>query len=259
MKKFINISVWTSLIIVLGILLGFSSFKHKNIVCKNYQISISYYDIDTFLRKENIEMIIHACYDSIIGKSLKDININSIEMQLEKHPFISNADVFTTVEGDIKIKVSQRKPIVRVMNKHNEGYYIDAEGYLMPLAQEASSRVLIANGNISYSYNPDVIISVKNNPEIPEVIRDIYSVSEYIENEGFFKTMIDQIYINGKKEIELIPKIGDQLILFGDAHDCDNKFEKLKALYKDGFKKTGWRQYKTINLKYKNQVVCSKK
>jgi len=71
--------------------------------------------------------------------------------------------------------------------------------------------------------------------------------------------MIEQLYINKKSEFELIPKIGNHTILFGDIKEMKDKFEKLIAFYKQGISKSGWNKYKTINLKFKNQVVCTKK
>ena len=67
-----------------------------------------------------------------------------------------------------------------------------------------------------------------------------------------------KIYINSKDELELVPRVGGQRILFGTSENYERKFLKLYALYEQGFKKFGWNNYKTINLSYKNQVVCTK-
>ena len=37
------------------------------------------------------------------------------------------------------------------------------------------------------------------------------------------------------------------------------KFRNLKALYTEGFKSKGWNSYSTINAKFLNQIVCTKK
>jgi len=64
--------------------------------------------------------------------------------------------------------------------------------------------------------------------------------------------------VNGAGEIELISRVGNQPVLFGDINDMEEKFDKLLLFYKEGLSKTGWNQYKTINLTYKDQVVCTK-
>lgn len=264
MKRLFNIAIWTVLITGLAVLLGFSSLSHKKILCKNIDIKIEYNNADTFLKIESIQKDISSKGDLIIGKSLDEINTSRIEDILGKNPYIKEADAYTTVEGYLKISVLQRIPIVRIINRSNEGFYIDSEGLLMPLSSESTTRVLVASGNIkdSYSLNKKIQTDRKDkNPNelVSKNLQNIFHLAQYIDNDAFLKTMIEQVYINRNDEIELIPKIGNQLIIFGNINEMEEKFNKLKALYKDGFKKTGWNKYKTINLKYKNQVICSKK
>jgi len=47
-----------------------------------------------------------------------------------------------------------------------------------------------------------------------------------------------------------------QLILFGPMDEIEEKFKKLKLFYKEVLPKKGWNTYSSINLKYKNQIVC---
>ena len=71
--------------------------------------------------------------------------------------------------------------------------------------------------------------------------------------------MIDQIDITTQRLFEMIPKIGNQLIVFGDATDVDVKLGKLKIFYKEIMVKAGWNNYSVINVQYKNQVVAKRK
>jgi cell division protein FtsQ len=73
----------------------------------------------------------------------------------------------------------------------------------------------------------------------------------------FLMAMIDQVDINSNRSFELIPKLGKQRIIFGDATDVNSKFDKLKMFYKDVITQSGWNRYSTINLQYKNQIVAS--
>jgi len=64
--------------------------------------------------------------------------------------------------------------------------------------------------------------------------------------------------LNQSGEIELIPKIGDQIILLGDTTQISEKLEKLKIFYTMGNRNEAWASYRVINLKYQDQVVCKK-
>ena len=80
--------------------------------------------------------------------------------------------------------------------------------------------------------------------------------SEYL-TDVFTKKAVN--YIKENKEIELIPRVGNHNILLGNINGYEEKFKKLKLFYSEGVKQTGWNNYKEINLKFKDQIVCVKK
>ena len=92
------------------------------------------------------------------------------------------------------------------------------------------------------------------------VLDDIYELAKYLASDSLMSGLITQAYVNEEREIELYPAVGNQKIIFGDATGIEDKFEKLKTFYKEGLNSiNNWNKYSTINLKYKNQVVCTKK
>ena len=62
-----------------------------------------------------------------------------------------------------------------------------------------------------------------------------------------------------RNEFEIIPVVGNHSILLGDVNDLKEKFDKLKIFYRESLNHTGWNQYSKINLKYENEVYCSKR
>ena len=70
---------------------------------------------------------------------------------------------------------------------------------------------------------------------------------------------IQQFFVNEEGDIEFIPRVGNHTVVLGNDQFLDEKFNKLIHFYKEGLNKKGWDNYKVINLKYKNQVVCIKK
>jgi cell division protein FtsQ len=57
----------------------------------------------------------------------------------------------------------------------------------------------------------------------------------------------------------LVPRIGNHLIELGRADNLDGKLDKLKRFYKEGLNKVGWNKYKTLNIEFDKQVICTKK
>lgn len=83
-----------------------------------------------------------------------------------------------------------------------------------------------------------------------------------VEKDDFWRSEIVQIVVtkgaDGGPEIELVPRTGDHTVIFGSPDDAEEKFAKLLTFYRRGLRNIGWETYRTINVKYKEQVVCTK-
>ena len=78
----------------------------------------------------------------------------------------------------------------------------------------------------------------------------------FINQDEMWKAQIAQLAVNEDNELTLWPQMTKQLILFGPADEIEEKFKKLKLFYKEVLPKKGWNTYSSVNLKYKNQIVC---
>jgi cell division protein FtsQ len=256
MKKIINITIWVAVLAGLSVLVGFIESEHKKITCKDLVVSIDYGEAEPLITAEEMNSIIYKAFDSLVGKKLTDINSVDIENHVNTIAFVESAEVYSTITGTMKIRVQQRNPVLRVINAYDQDYYIDREGKLMPVKTGRSTRVMVASGNIRQKYADTLDVST---PEQAKILHDLYTLSNFIRDDDFLRAQIEQIYVNSDNEFEMVPKVGRHLILFGNASDMEQKFDKLKAFYDQGMKKAGWNKYSRINLKYKDQVICEKK
>ena len=245
--------------------LGFVSRSENNIIATNINISILNNDENFFLSETDVKNFFKERNDSILENRYKNISIPELEKALNSHPAIENAEVSADLNGEIKVEIKQRTPMLRIINKGGESYYIDSKSKLMPLNNNYTARVLVASGEIfepyarRYEYSVDQIKKNKLFSEV-SVLDDVLDVSDYINADSTLSGLVHQIYVNKDRELELYPAIGNHRIVFGNAKDIPEKFNKLKLFYKEGLNKTdSWTKYSTINLKYKNLVVCTKK
>jgi len=263
MKKTFKTTIWILVIAGIIVLGGFINMEKGKTVCKKFVVNINYDDSDPLITVDDIKNEVYKSYDSIIGKTIAKLNLEEIERIVNGIKYIAKGDVYTTLRGTLGINVIQRKPIVRIINRKNQSFYIDQTGVPFPLSKEYSSRVIIANGNIKERFNDTIkLFNYEEFKELhlknPSVLQKIYILATYINKDEFLKAQIEQIYVNKSSEFELTPKVGRHIIIFGDIDNIEKKFDKLYVFYLEGLNKTGWDKYKAINLKYKNQVVCSK-
>lgn len=264
-KKILSVVLWLVGLSVLMLSLAFVTKKQKNIEIKNLSVTVENTIVNSFIDEDDIKIFLNDRQENILNSEVKIIDITKIEKALNAHPDVENAEVSVDVNGDVKIDVKQRTPLVRVINIDGESYYIDTNSKLMPLSEAYTARVLIATGFILEPYAIRVQTSVNNiakneNYSKVSMLDDIYKMANYINNDSTLKTLVHQINVTSDKELELFLSIGNHKIIFGNTENMEEKFKKLKTFYTDGLNKTdGWQKYATINIKYKNQVVCTKK
>lgn len=263
MKKFQNILSWVVLTLYLILVLSFISAKRKEVACETVKVHVYDGTKNLFIEEKDVLNMLKRNKINVIGQPIEDINVNRLEEIIKFHPSVKQADVYRSLTGEIKVGIEQRNPILRVYNNRGESFYIDDMGTAMPLSTKYSAHVLVASGNISFTYSR--LLALKKESTGGKVVEkpiaqlnDLYTLATYIYADEFWRAQIEQIYINGK-DIELIPRVGTHVIKLGTMEDFTKKFRNLKALYEQGLPVVGWNNYKTINIKYSNQVICTKR
>ncbi len=254
MKKIFNIIFWVIIISAIIYALYFVSKRQSEIKCDEFTIVVDYNYSEPLITKKDIKDQINKIIDTIEGKYISDIPVLEMEAILNKNPFIQKADVFSTLTGKLRVNILQKHPIIRISNTKNDNIYIDKNGSIMPAGNGSPARVLIANG---YIYAP--VTKVKDTDLYKhKTLKDIFRMAKFIHQDKLLKAQIEQIFVTQTGEFELIPKLGDHIIKFGKINEMERKFKKLIAFYKNGIYNDGLTKYKTLDLKYNNQVICSR-
>ena len=208
---------------------------------------------DFLIKSEDVMEIIERSFGhEIVGEPLGDIDMERIERVLEETPFVLSADAFVDAEEVVHLEIKQREPILRIMDKDGQQYYLDQAGVWMKRSDHFTARVLVATGNIP-PYDPEFLSAEDNN------LRSVFELTEKILKDEFLENLIGQIHVGREGEVQMVPIVGDQRIILGSIEDLDDKIFRLKTFYQEAMSRMGWNKYKTINLKFKNQVVCKKR
>lgn len=263
MKRKLFILLWVVLAVGVLALLFVVVTKHNSTLCSKVEINIDYSNGECFISVEDVNALISKTAGDVLKMSISEVNVLKIEQNIDANPYVSNSEVFLGVDGILKINIKQRKPICRVVNEKNMSFYIDADGKLMPVNSQYTARVVVANGKIPECYSGATNLNITDSLAIDTMLnkptlQKIYLIARYIDSDEFWKSHIEQIFVNKYNDIELIPKIGDHIILVGNDLNIKEKLENLKIFYIKILNKVGWDKYKLINIKFKNQVVCSK-
>lgn len=175
------------------------------------------------------------------GKALKDIDLAQMESVLVASPYIDKALCYTTAEGNVTIQVTPRIPIMHVLNTAGEDFYIDNVGGTMPRAHHVID-LIVMTGNVKRAtagklYSP-LALALCADP--------------------YWRDQIQEVHVDADGEISLTPRVGNHIIILGDTSKVEDKLCRMKIFQTEGLDKAGWNRYKTISLKYDNQVICTK-
>ena len=239
--RVLKLSMWVIAVAGLFTVLGFVNVNQDGRHCESIVIDVEAGDGLFFVEPNDVMDLLKREGLEITGKPLHTIDFELLEELILTNTYVKEAEVYATLCGKLKIRIGQKKPILRVLSSQRGDYYYDEDGEKMPVSTNYTANVILANGHVDL---------------IPAA--DLKMLATFVNKNKFWKSQILQIYVDWTGSIQLIPRVGSHKIILGDCNGLESKFNKLYAFYKDGLNKIGWNTYKTINLKYKNQVVCTR-
>jgi cell division protein FtsQ len=248
-KNILLTALWVALggATVFLLVAGVKSKEADN--CKGIEINIHGVSNNFFVDKKDILNSITAMEKTNpVGKSIGSFNLKKMELELEKDVWIKSAELFFDNNEMLQVTVQEREPIARVFTSAGTTFYVDDELTMLPLSEKFSARLPVFT-----NFPSDKKVLAKADSSL---LMEIKIISLAIQKDSFSMAMIEQIDITTQRLFEMIPKIGNQLIVFGDAKDVEAKLGKLKLFYKNIMVKAGWNKYSVINVQYRNQVVA---
>jgi len=221
-------------------LYGFSYQKNNAKVVRDIAIEFEQGN-NLFMNYQMVNKLLIQNGETVKNQAKSVIDLHSLEANVLSHPMVEDAAIFLTVDGLLKAKIKQRTPIARVLSK-TKSYYIDKQAKIMPLSANHSARVMLVSGNIN-----------------EEDISKIHLLITTILKDDFLKKQIISIQKMSNKEFVLDTRVGGQKIILGKTDNLKQKLKNLKSFFSKTMADKTIENYIAINLKYSNQVVCTKK
>ena len=240
MKIFSWINIRLVLMIITVIAL-FSFTSHRNDRRKIKKIEVVFIgENQLFLKPETVNKLLIEKNDDLKTISKDGLDLNKLEKSVSKQQFVEKADVFVTVDGVLKAVVKQKSPVGRVVAE-DSSFYIDSEGNRMPVSENFAARVPLISGGI---FNVD-------KEKFAEVLQKI-------NDDDFLKKNIISVQILPNGSLVMENRNYDYKIDFGRTINIDKKFKNYKAFFQKAVNDSLLKNYKRINLKFTQQVVCIK-
>src|ERR1700761_9776033 len=141
---------WTVCLGGLVVLMSFIEIKKASVFCTAVKVYIP--GNQYFIDKEEVDNILKIHKHQLVGRNMESINLHELENRLKANPFIESATVYADMDGVIRVEISQRQPVVRIMNQFDQDFYIDQDGLKIPLSPNFTAKVLAVNGYIDEAF-----------------------------------------------------------------------------------------------------------
>jgi len=177
-----------------------------------------------------------------LGQPMQFVSMRDIEDALMANPYVESAQCYKTQNGHVNVELVQRQPVLHVMPSNDVQYYVDMQGDVLPHTQLAGN-LLVATGTMERSYAQ----------------KRLAPIARLILDDQFWRLQTEQLNVLPDGTVELIPRVGDNVIYLGSPVGVAKKLERLRKFYKYGLSHAGWSRYQRISVEFDNQIVCKRK
>lgn len=243
MKKVLIILIAVSVIVYLIISADYFRDSSQNRICVGFEVEVKDSLKTQFVTAEDINRLVKKYDLNPAGKSFKEINTLAIRDTILSNKLVESANVFITSNGTVKATVQQREPVFRVISETTGNFYVDKDRRIMPVSSSFAVYVPVATGRIDEEYAKS----------------ELFDFAMFLNNNADWDAWIEQIVVESRNEVVLIPRAGNFRIIMGSLDDYPVKLNKFVRFVDGGLNVVGWNRYSDINLKFENQVVCTRK
>lgn len=179
--------------------------------------------------------------------NLFKINLKTFKENIESKPHIKDSKIFRSFPSKIEIILVERNPIAVILS--DNFLIIDSDNISLPYVNFDLTLPVLTN----FKDDSDLFVFGEEvqSPSIKTAVRILDQL--YKEYSDIYFS-ISEVSFNENEEFDIILKNGKTRILLG-KNDFDLRIKKLNSFKKNIEKYDTLENYKSVDLRYKNQVV----
>jgi cell division protein FtsQ len=232
-KMIISISLFV-LTVILGVVMH--QRNQKRAVTLQY---VSWEDDrPIWMSKDSVNKLLTLALSDSVSAFKSGLNLRNIEQTLNQNAWVEDAQSYVSVDGGVGVHVTTKIPIVRIQS--DSSYYVDNRGEPFPLSAFKSVQVPFVYGNPTLEQRHALVDVVR------QMSKDSFMSDHIVAYEWISEGLIVE------------PRHQEYSIVLGTPDQLHEKIKNYKAFYAKMQDSTVLKTYKTVNLSFHGQVVCSK-
>lgn len=251
-RKILFLSLWIVAGAGLLVLLVAAISKKNHSTCKGVSIAIKGGGDHLFLDKQDIMNVIAPGKNNPYkGRPLASFDLHRLEEMLKRDVWVKDAQLFFDNNGLLRVNITEREPVARVFSRAGNSFYLDSSGTRLPLSDRMAVRLPVFTGFPAEG-------TLWNNSD-SLLAQQIKQLGIYMLKDTFWLAQVEQVAVVGNRGFEMIPVIGNHVIIFGDGNDYEAKFHRLLLFYQQIAARVGFDKYSEVNVQYAGQVIGTRR
>lgn len=212
--------------------------------CRSITYIIEDRDERLYLTEQELDQILRTSGLHPVDKPLDRGVLYRIEQTINHHPMVRTAECYTTPLNDVRVRITQRIPLVRVVNP-GDSYFIDTDRKVMPSRAAIKDSVLMVTGAVG----------------VQMVTKQLADVALWLQDEPYWQRRIDHVTVQSPKMIYLYLRNGAaqeahaRRIALGTLNGYERKMKKMRTFLENSEEAIRDKQYIEYDLRFKGQVI----
>ena len=185
------------------------------------------------------------------GVPMIGLNLVKIEQSLSNIKWIKNAEIFIDNKQEVQVRIEQRIPVARIFTASGGSFFIDSTAKQLPLKQLTVMRLPVITGFPTGQEQ----LSKPDSALLSHVLKLVM----LIRKDSFFSAQVAQVNIASNGDLEIIPSLGDHLVLLGSIENIEDKLNRLYTFYKKVWIQSGINAYQVLDCRFDHQIIALKK
>lgn len=229
----------------------FTAQQAGSLTCDKIEVIITNPRAQNFISEDEVAAMARPF---AAGKRIEGLDVNSLEEYLCHTSAICAAEAYIHNPATLTLEVTQRNPVLRFQTESG-GFYCDSSGFILPLLGKVTLDLPVVSGHLRF----DAPKNFSGHPTSGQQwLSQLLKLTETVRRNPYWSREIEQIWVEDNSDIVLYMRSCDEKFIFGSLGDTEAKLTKLAGYYRTIRPEAAakGKKYTTVNLKYKDQIIC---
>lgn len=213
--------------------------------CRSLRYIIEDREERAYLTEVELTQLLRANDLYPVNRVIAPTTLYRIEKTIARHPMVRTAQCYITPRGEMRIRITQRVPILRVQTPI-EVYFIDSDRRVMEARESVKDRVPVVTGNVG----------------ITMASHALADFALWLQGNEYWRARVHHMHVHNPQMVYIYlyqsndtKAITFHRVVLGPMRGYEQKLQKLRVFLENGAVATKDKQYNEIDLRFKGQVV----